>query len=459
MDLLLSRRMSSSVVSSLCRVAALSCIFFACGGNSSSREVPPVTRLPEGGQLVEEPVTSSVPDVSVDAAGVLWLASCEGLYARTSDGIYRYTWLDNGFVPEGRFAVYSDTDNRTWLQSELGLTRIEGGQAREVLERDVEYFTLGADGSAWVQLYDSINGRARLRQVAPRLGEEIDAPIHASSFTVSRDGAVWVAGIGEVYRWDGRWSGPFSLPGGGVQYDPTIDRLWVASAGVFEWTGEGLTQGRGAQRLGRFVGVTPDGVLVTADGRNRHEYRDGELQSSRPLGPSAALAMGPDGSVYVASADDVRVSRGGDSENVTDLVRFDPALHFPWRAQGFGAALRAPSLDVGRGELDAADASRIGDKVRFPGRVYSGFEFMGMSVAGAALRANIEPSQQVSGYAANNGIEFITSDPNEGQLGAPPLEIDGTDTSISGYLEVGSCFGREQNLTRNFWIVEDYPNA
>ena len=169
--------------------------------------------------------------------------------------------------------------------------------------------------------------------------------------------------------------------------------------------------------------------------------------------------MGPDGSVYVASADDVRVSRGGDSENVTDLVRFDPALHFPWRAQGFGAALRAPSLDVGRGELDAADASRIGDKVRFPGRVYSGFEFMGMSVAGAALRANIEPSQQFSGYAANNGIEFITSDPNEGQLGAPPLEIDGTDTSISGYLEVGSCFGREQNLTRNFWIVEDYPNA
>jgi hypothetical protein len=88
--------------------------------------------------------------------------------------------------------------------------------------------------------------------------------------------------------------------------------------------------------------------------------------------------VGPDGGVYVASASDVRVSHGGASENVTDLTPFDPALHFPWRAQGYGAALRAPSVEVGRGALDAADPSLIGVKVRFSGRAYAGFEFMGV---------------------------------------------------------------------------------
>src|SRR5262245_21693728 len=163
---------------------------------------------------------------------------------------------ENGLKPGDVFAVAQDVDGYLWLGTPNGLIRFDGSRFTPwtALSPDdplpagpVHAIVGSSDGSLWVGIGGG-GGVVRIHQNRIVQQSKSDgAPPGVTAMIQDRQGAIWVATRGGLYRFaNGRWTvlgkaqgytgaDAFSL------YEDRAGRLWMGTAsGVYRRTGESL---------------------------------------------------------------------------------------------------------------------------------------------------------------------------------------------------------------------------
>jgi hypothetical protein len=423
------------------------------------------TLLPSGGSSLESLALSQPRQMVVDEAGVIWLIGCEGLFAIQGSEIRRYTWVDSA-LPEAYVDLLVDAQNRLWLfSSGRSLQVIERGEFRTVAEGAVAQFSVARDGSVWIAGSDAFEefSRTWVRQVSPALGEKLTVPeAEVYGLAADSDGSLWVATRGGIYRWSGAaWAGPLGLDSVFVNYDPRQD---VVSTGNerLHWNGTGVSREPllpdPSPDYGQQLGFDDRGRLITVDLSAVRWIENGqvaEIVALSGLDRTPTSALGPNGSVYLAT--DSRISRlaAGRLTQLLNVTPFEPDVQFSWRVQPFGRTLADPSIDMSYPQLAEPARDAVGVKVHVRGVAFGGFETAGVVVDGSTLPSTwADAADELWSFMSERGRSPFIELPERLGPSQPRVE-EAPPWDVYGYLETGTCFG--VGTTRQFWMVEGYP--
>jgi hypothetical protein len=435
----------------------------ASDGSGSEVAASSQTPLPSEGRVLPELSLSSANQMLVDETGVVWLSACEGLFAVKGSEIHRYTWIDSP-LPQGPLQLSVDGSNRVWAFSpHEPLVVIEDGAFRTVYDLGSPLFSVSRDGTAWVTGSEPFEEFSRVwtRQVYPTLGPRIDVPDPGvNAIAAGGGGSLWVATGTGLYRWSGSaWAGPLAPDVNLIHYDARQDVLYSDSERL-RWNGTSLEREPllldASPASSEQIGFDARGRLITVSDSAVRWIEAGQVAESQPLSLTQAPigAIGPDGSLYLASSDSVSRLVGAAMRQLARIRPFDPEVEFPWRAQPFGLTLADPSREATRQDLANPTPQIIGVKVHVQGAIYADYESTGVVVGGQVLPStSAKAADEVSTFLEERGEPPFFKWPESREAVADPANA--TIWDLYGYLEAGSCF--DWAATRQFWVVEGYP--
>jgi hypothetical protein len=440
-------------------------------GAAADREPEPATEgsalLPPGGEDVSV-VAGDRQRMLIDGEGVLWLRSCEGVYAVAPDRIVHYAWATTPLQELVR-EMRVDAHNRKWF---LGADRseesvihsvlvIERGEWRTALSLEtmptgtgLNGLTIDAAGDAWVTGSDASG--PWMQRLAPDARERVPLPDYASQIAADADGSIWVYTQTELMHWDGaEWYRQSMFEPGSLRQDAQTGIVWLDAtpAQRLRWTGEHIAfEPIDAPLVGRIVGFDARGEAVVLESDMSEAalwVKDGAEHQRWPLATPgySDILPGPDGDVFVLSPRSVWRYMAGEATLVLEGVPLDEQT-YPWRAQSFVQALDAPSTSVRAGDLMTPSEQVLGSKIHVTGTVQMAYFSSTFSVDGIAVpRTSVAIATHFADFAAEKSLRPIV---RSGQPGAGEL------WDFHGYLETGRCYEGISN-TRQLWVVEAYP--
>jgi diguanylate cyclase (GGDEF)-like protein len=242
-----------------------------------------------GGQLMEwlpRDAKVTVPDYRSafeDHEGSLWLGSRGDGITRLWNGWVKRISVDQGLNEAIVWSVAKDPDSgRLWIGTDNGLSVLEHGQIREILAGSAlphpnAYTLLAEPGRLWIGTRRGVtlleNGQLRLIPALDQL-----EGLQVSGILRARDGALWFATDGGVFRLNGNSldavPGPGQDQGQGQEIVRARGLLQTHDGRIVVSTQQGLMH----IEQGRLAPFTPSEQLPTAiDVMSLYEFDDGTL--------------------------------------------------------------------------------------------------------------------------------------------------------------------------------------
>lgn len=291
----------------------------------------PALELPPAGELVDGIPSLAVKHLAVDETGIVWAATCGGLFAVNGTEIRRYPVDGPPFF--GSIQVLRvDAQNRKWLSvqredARFAVLVLERGAWREIAEG--EFLTLvgvAQNGVAWLAHPDTraFGFPARtLERVTRTVSEsasltedlrtEITPPEALDEPTTDAQGALWARSSESRrwYRWlDGAWQ-PLEGKLGEVsslRYDPRQNVLFGFGDGeliIVDGPLPGEERRFPEPEHGDFVGFDADGRQLWKDNKELLRVEDGEVVRRTEVFSSVLPhVLGPGGRFYQAETFD-----------------------------------------------------------------------------------------------------------------------------------------------------------
>jgi len=236
-----------------------------------------------GGRLTEwlpRDAKVTVPDYRSafeDHEGSLWLGSRGDGVTRLWNGWVKRISVEQGLNEAIVWSVAKDPDGeRLWVGTDNGLSVLERGQIREVLPGSAlphpnAYTLLAESGHLWIGTRRGVSllqdGRLSPMAALDRL-----AGLQVSGILRARDGALWFATDGGVFRLDG--TSMEAIPGPGQEVVRARGLLQTHDGRIVVGTQQGLMQ----IEQGQLVPFSPAENLPSAiDVMSLYEFEDGTL--------------------------------------------------------------------------------------------------------------------------------------------------------------------------------------
>jgi uncharacterized protein (TIGR03067 family) len=387
---------------------------------------------------------SGIRDILVDRDNVKWICTNRGFLCsyderrpvaeRWQTHIVDKTDIDHPFSFR---CLRQDPGGVIWVLCERnGLMQVDEGRLKlRWKQMNVHSMDIDAEGEIWLATSDGVHhGRGDMWE-----------PLPESLFGTGR-----TPGIGNVYCDGGNGAVFFTTNHGLYRYHMEKVEPWTkASHGLSHDLVATVTGDRRGKLILGYGSVGSTGLGASVFDGDAWEHH--EPTPSRPLwlvdslidSAGKAWLLSRDGSLYVCRGRQLvralRRLRG---------MRADQTLahQTPWRRKSLEDLLREPTVDAAADDIINRPQKLYGRKIRVIGKISSGFEYANL-VAEDGKRIGVWPAEH------SELSQFLEDSKWLDRLAGFKQR------EFVGYLEFGGYFGNLGANSRQFFIVEDYPEG